>query len=107
MPMPAPAACYRFGSFELRPSERSLLSGGAPVVLGARAFDLLLTLVEGAGALVTKGDLIDRVWPGLVVEENNLQVQISHLRKALGPRAVATIPGRGYRFDLAIESGAR
>jgi len=94
----------RFGAFELRRAERTLMCDGAPMALGARAFDLLAALVEHAGSLVMKADLIDRVWPGLVVEENNLQVQISHLRKALGPNAVTTIPGRGYRFELAITS---
>ncbi len=94
----------RFGRFELRPDERVLLAGGAPLALGARAFDVLAVLVNQAGKLVTKNDLLHQVWPGLVVEENNLQVQVSTLRKLLGPNAVATIPGRGYRFDLALES---
>jgi predicted ATPase/DNA-binding winged helix-turn-helix (wHTH) protein len=97
----------RFGRFELRPDERVLLAEGAPVALGARAFDVLAVLVHRAGKLVTKNDLLNQVWPGLVVEENNLQVQVSTLRKLLGPSAVATIPGRGYRFDLALESAGR
>ncbi len=93
----------RFGRFELQPAERRLLEDGRPVVLGARAFDLLVMLVERAGQLVAKNDLLMLVWPGLVVEENNLQVQISALRKVLGQSAVATVPGRGYRFELSFE----
>ena len=94
-------AAYRFGSFELQPDQCRLLMDGRPVALGPRAFDLLLALVERAGQLVTKNELLDLVWPGLVVEENNLPVQISTLRKLLGPQAIATIPGRGYRWTLA------
>jgi predicted ATPase/DNA-binding winged helix-turn-helix (wHTH) protein len=90
----------RFGRAEVRPSERQLLVDGRPVGLGARAFDVLLALVERRDRIVAKNELLDCVWPGLVVEENNLQVQISSLRKALGPQAIATIPGRGYRFTL-------
>jgi non-specific serine/threonine protein kinase len=71
------------------------------VALGERAFDVLLALVERAGRLVAKDELLDLVWPGLVVEENNLQVQVSTLRKILGAAAIATSAGRGYRFTLA------
>jgi DNA-binding winged helix-turn-helix (wHTH) protein len=78
-----------------------LLVAGQPAPLGARAFDLLLALVERRDRTVTKNELLDLVWPGLVVEENNLQVQISTLRKVLGQDAIATIPGQGYRFTLA------
>jgi len=95
-------ACVRFGRFELHPGERLLLADGQPVDVGPRAFDLLKVLVERAGKLVTKGELLDRVWPNLVVEENNLQVQVSTLRKILGPDAIATIPGHGYRFTLNL-----
>jgi predicted ATPase/DNA-binding winged helix-turn-helix (wHTH) protein len=95
-----------FGDFELQPEQRRLLQRGAPVPIGARAFDVLLALVERRDQVVTKSDLIDRVWAGLVVEENNLQVQISGLRKLLGPQAIATIPGRGYRFTAAPDSSA-
>jgi len=100
------SAPRRFGRFELRPGERVLLLNDAPIALGARAFDLLLVLTDHPGTLLGKDDLLAAVWPGLVVEENNLQVQVSTLRKVLGPSAVATIPGRGYRFDLPVLSDA-
>jgi non-specific serine/threonine protein kinase len=89
---------YRFGRFELRAASRALLEHGHPVELGARAFDVLLALVERRERVVTKDELLDVVWPGLVVEENNLQVQVSAVRKVLGAGAIATIPGRGYQF---------
>ena len=91
---------HRFGRFELSPATRQLAADGQPVALGGRAFDLLLTLVERRDRLVTKNELLELVWPGLVVEENNLQVQVSALRKLLGQDAIATVPGRGYRFTL-------
>lgn len=92
-----------FGPFELRPVERQLRRDGQPLALGARAFDLLLALVAERGRLVTKDQLLDRVWPGLVVEEANIQVQVSALRKALGAQAIATVPGIGYRFAMALQ----
>ncbi len=97
------AQSYRFGPVEVRPAERQLLVDGRPAVLGARAFDVLLALIDGRDRVVTKDELLDRVWPGLVVEENNLQVQVSTLRKILGAHSVATIPGRGYRFTLGAQ----
>ncbi len=97
---------YTFDRFEVRPVERRLLVDGQPAAIGARAFDLLQTLVENPGRLITKSELLDRVWPGLVVEEANLHVQISSLRKVLGPRAIATIPGQGYRLAVTLEPGA-
>ena len=102
MTEPTRSSSYRFGTFELQPNERRLLAGGEPVVLGPRAFDLLIALVERPGQLVTKEELLDCVWPKLVVEENNLQVQVSALRKILGQEAIATIPGRGYRFTVTL-----
>lgn len=92
----------RFGEFELRPTERQLMANGKPLKLGARAFDILLALVERRERLVAKGELMEIVWPGLVVEENNLSVQISSLRKLLGPTWIATVPGRGYRFTAPL-----
>ena len=97
----------RFERFEMRPDERRLLCDGEPVRLGARAFDVLLALVERAGQLVTKSELLDIAWHGLVVEEANVQVQMSALRKVLGPQAVATIPGLGYRFAMAVDGEQR
>lgn len=91
---------HTFGRFQVRPDERQLLVDGKPVALGARALDLLLCLIEFRDRVVGKDELMQRVWPGVVVEENNLTVQISALRKLLGPQAVATISGRGYRFVL-------
>ena len=84
---------YRFGSFELQADQRRLLEHGRSVALGDRAFDVLLALTEHAGQLMTKDELLGRVWPGLVVEENNLQVQVSALRKILGAAAIASCPG--------------
>jgi len=98
---------WSFGSFTLDFRERSLRASGKPVELGPRAFDLLAVLVARAGTLVTKNELLDTVWAGRVVEENNLQVQVSALRKALGPDAIVTLPGRGYRFALAVEKLGR
>src|SRR4029453_2187001 len=106
MAEPVRSPSYRFGNFDLRPVERRLLVNGEPVELGARAFDLLVALVERAGRVVAKEELLACVWPNLVVEENNLQVQVSALRKVLGEGAMATIPGRGYRFTAAPVSGA-
>jgi predicted ATPase/DNA-binding winged helix-turn-helix (wHTH) protein len=99
-------APIRFGAVEVRPAERAVLLDGQPAALGARAFDLLLALIEQRERVVPKSELFDRVWPGLVVEENNLQVQISALRKLLGPQVIATVPGRGYRFSAALDAGA-
>jgi predicted ATPase/DNA-binding winged helix-turn-helix (wHTH) protein len=95
---------YCFGRVEVRCGERQLLLDGEPAKLGARAFDLLQALVERRERVVSKSELLDLVWPGLVVEENNLQVHISTLRKLLGPAAISTIPGRGYRFTQAQET---
>ena len=94
---------YQFDLLEIRPTERRLLIDGHSAPLGARAFDVLLALVERRDRTVTKNELLDLVWPGLVVEENNLQVQISTLRKLLGQNVIATIPGQGYRFALQAE----
>lgn len=93
---------FAFGRYVVRASARQLLVDGQPARLGARAFDVLMTLVERRDAVVSKNELLDTVWPGLVVEENNLQVQVSALRKLLGPHTIVTIPGRGYRFFAPI-----
>ena len=98
--------CYRFGQVEIRPAERQILVEGQPAGVGARAFDVLLVLLDHRDRVVGKDELLDLVWPGLVVEENNLQVQVSTLRKLLGPQAIATVAGRGYRFTARLDGDA-
>jgi adenylate cyclase len=87
-----------FDRFEILPARRQVLASGQAVTLGAKAFDLLLVLIEHRERILGKDELLALVWPGLVVEGNNLTVQISALRKLLGANAVATVAGRGYRF---------
>ncbi len=94
---------YSFGYFRLFPERRTLLAGEQPIKLGARAFDLLAVLVAASGRMLTKGELIAAVWPHLVVEENNLNVQVLALRKVLGHAAIATVPGRGYHFVMPVQ----
>lgn len=101
------AAPLRFGSdgrFELQPESYRLLVDGVPATLGARALDLLFTLAAEPGRLLGKHELMERVWPGLVVEENNLATQVSTLRKLLGGDVIATVPGRGYRFTAPVQA---
>jgi predicted ATPase/DNA-binding winged helix-turn-helix (wHTH) protein len=103
------AAALCFGPaqrFELQPAERRLLVDGKPAALGRRALDVLIALAERPDHLLTKSELLDRVWPGLVVEEANLQMQISNLRKVLGGELITTVPGRGYRFAATVGSAA-
>ena len=95
--------CYRFGSFELQPTERRLLRAGVPVAVGPRALRVLALLVERAGHLTSKDELLDAVWPRAVVEENALQAQVSALRKILGSEAITTVSRGGYRFELPVD----
>jgi len=96
----------RFDGFELRPGMRQVLADGMPLALGARAFDLLLALVEHRDRVLAHEELLSLCWPGLVVEENNLRQQVAALRRALGPEVVLTVPGRGYRFGRTVEVSA-
>ena len=93
-----------FGRFELRPTERLLLADGLPVSLGGRAFDVLVALAARRERVVEKEELFQAVWPGLVVEDNNLNVQISTLRKLLGAGTIATVTGRGYQFTARAQA---
>ena len=101
-------AALEFGRFRVLLRQRRLLADGVPVELGIRAFDLLLVLLEAAGALVTKEELLKRAWPSVVVSEENLKVQIFALRKALGGdgNLIHTEFGRGYRFIGMLRSNA-
>jgi len=92
-----------FGPFRLRPTQFLLLEGEKPVPLGSRALEVLMVLIERPGALVSKQELMARVWPNLFVEPANLTVHISALRRVLrdgcdGNRFIINIPGRGYSF---------
>ena len=91
-------APFRFLTAELHPAQRVLRIDGRDCQVGGRAFDLLLALIEHRDRVVAKAELLDLVWPNIVVEENNLQVHVSGLRRLLGSKAIATVPGRGYRF---------
>src|SRR6266699_4502827 len=96
-----------FGSFCLLPRQRLLLEGDQPVRLGSRALDILAVLAENAGRVVPKEELIARVWPGIFVEESNLKIQVSALRRAVGDgqgsaRYIVTVPGRGYEFVAPV-----
>lgn len=100
-----------FGRFALLRRQRELLADGRSVDLGMRAFDVLLALIDAGGRVVTKSELMELVWPQVAVEENNLQVQIFALRRALGDdrKLIQTVAGRGYRFvgELRPAAGAQ
>ena len=106
---PHEQAIFRFGSFTLVPGERLLLSKGKAIALTGKAFDLLVTLVGHPGHLLTKDELLQAVWPDVVVEEVNLSVNVSALRKVLGAAPagewIETVPRQGYRFNAAVEVG--
>jgi len=97
----------QFGRFEVLPRRRELRVDGQTVELGTRAFDLLMALVEARGRVLSKDELMAQVWPGRIVEENNLQVQIAALRKALADERelVRTVAGRGYQFTGTVRTG--
>ena len=99
---------YEFGLFRLDPADRLLLRDGQNLSLTPKAFEALLLLVESGGRVVTKQELIEKLWPETFVEEANLTNNISLLRKALGdsseePRYIETVPRRGYRFVAAVK----
>ncbi len=96
-----------FGPFNLIASERLLTKEGIPVELGARALDILIALTSAPNEVVSKKDLMSRVWPDVTVEEGSLRVHMASLRKALGDgkdgaRYITTLAGRGYCFVAPI-----
>src|SRR5258708_12883162 len=102
-PYPINGHAISFGPYRPLAMQRLLLEGDQPVRLGSRAFDILAALVERAGEVVGKEELIARAWPKTYVEEANLKIQVSALRRALGDgqgghRYLITVPGRGYNF---------
>jgi DNA-binding winged helix-turn-helix (wHTH) protein/tetratricopeptide (TPR) repeat protein len=110
MPRNINAKIYEFKGFRLEVAQRRLLYDGQPVSLKPKVFDLLLYLVEMRGQLVVKEELMKEIWPDTIVEENNLTVSMSTLRKTLGdnpgnPQFIETVPRRGYRFLPEVKEG--
>ncbi len=103
----SPTEIYEFGPFFLIPSERQLLRDNQAIPLSGKSFDLLVVLVENSGRLVEKDELMKRVWPNSFVEEANLSVNMTTLRRALGEGAdhqyIQTVPGHGYRFVAEVK----
>ena len=93
----------RFGRFVVQPERRQLLVDGEPAKIGARAFDILVALVDRRHRVATKDELLDVVWSGATIEESNLAVHIAALRRLLGADAIVTIPGRGYQFAVPLD----
>lgn len=99
---------HRFGRYVASPATRAVLMDGRPICIGARAFDLLILLLESRGRIVGKDEIFQRVWPTTTVDESNLRFQMTSLRKALGAGRdyIKTIPGRGYLFTVEPGAGA-
>jgi DNA-binding winged helix-turn-helix (wHTH) protein len=98
---------YEFGKYRLDPAEHLLLCDGKPVALTPKAFDILCVFAQNSGRLLSKDELMKRVWPNSFVEEANLSVNISALRRALGDtpdgqELIATVPKMGYRFVMPV-----
>src|SRR6202171_2199052 len=91
---------YKFDAWEIDLARREMRLNGGATDVGSRAFEIVEVLVQSAGEMIDKYDLMNRVWPGAAVEENTLQAQISAIRRALGPDRglLKTIAGRGYRL---------
>src|SRR5262245_8392501 len=100
-------ASFTFGPFAVDRGRRLLCRGGQPVALTAKAFDVLVALIERRGRIVSKDELLAQIWPDTQVQENNLVRQISTLRRALDQRPdqhdyIVTVPGQGYQFVAAV-----
>lgn len=102
--LPQRLSCARF---EIRADERLLLVAGESVSIGSRAFDVLVCLARDRDRVVSKDELLAAAWPGMVVEDNNLSVQIAALRKLLGAAAISTVTGVGYRFTAPVDEVLR
>jgi predicted ATPase/DNA-binding winged helix-turn-helix (wHTH) protein len=106
IPVTVARTAIEFGRFRVLPHRRELLADNLPVQLGGRAFDILMALIEARGAVVSKDELMARVWPDRIVEENNLAFHISALRKAFAADrgVIRTVSGRGYQFTGEIRT---
>ena len=110
--LPTAEPAISFGPFHLLPSQRLLLEAGKPLRLGSRALDILIALIERAGEVIGKAELMNRVWPNTFVEGGNLKVHVAALRKALGDgrpgqRYVVNVHGRGYVFVAPVRREGR
>jgi len=108
----SPPECYVFGPFVLDPARRLLAHDGQPVGMTARCFDLLLLLVQHRHRMLSREELFTALWPDVCVEDANLTVNMSLVRKALGedprhPRYIATLPRRGYRFVADVQTATQ
>jgi len=108
---PEVAHAYEFGPFRLEPEEHRLLRNGTPALLTPKAFDLLLFLIRNPGRLITKDQILEAIWPGSFVEQGNITVLISSLRKVLGETEgahpyIETVPKKGYRFTASVRVAA-
>src|SRR5262252_5799551 len=102
-PVSEVSASFEFGRFRVLPQRREVLADGQPMELGGRAFDILVVLIEAHGAVVSKDELMRRVWPGRIVEDNNLHAQIKALRRAFSDHdLIRTVVGRGYQFRAEV-----
>ena len=108
MPAQGRRPVYGSGEWEVDLAQHELRAHGVTVPIGSRAFEIFEFLVQSAGELVSKNDLMGRVWQGAIVEEHTLQVHISAIRKALGVdrRMLKTVSGRGYRPPRAVDDPA-
>ncbi|MFL6466456.1 MAG: winged helix-turn-helix domain-containing protein, partial [Pyrinomonadaceae bacterium] len=105
---PLKAKHFRFAGYEVDGAKRLLSKEGEPLPLNSKSFDLLMALIERNGEVLSKNELLEAVWPGQFVEEGNLTVHVSALRKILGERKdehrfIVTVPGRGYSFVADLE----
>ncbi|HMJ22964.1 MAG TPA: transcriptional regulator, partial [Terriglobales bacterium] len=104
---PETKALYEFGRFRCDPAEHLLFCDGKPVSLAPKAFEILIILIRSNGRLLTKDELMQKVWPDTFVEDANLTINISALRKLLGDSTgdqqyIETVPKRGYRFLVPV-----
>lgn len=108
----APPGAFAFGPFRIVPNERLLERDGRSVAVGSRAFDLLCLLIDRAGEVVSKADLMARAWPGLTVDESSLRFHVVQLRRALddgkdGESYIVNVPGRGYCFVAPVDGASK
>src|SRR5262245_7787781 len=106
--LPEVSVTIEFGRFKVIRHRREVLVDGRPVELGGRAFDTLMALIDARGTVLDKDQLMSVVWPGRIVEENNLPAQIAALRKIFGADRdlIRTVAGRGYQFTGDVRTTA-